>query len=93
MTYARDSLAGEKPQSSSTRTKRYWKVGEETTQNAGDSFVSVEKGPGADEVTPNPVNTGKFDASEIRPETFQGALADMENQTLRDTLTYDDDDE
>ena len=44
-------------------------------------------------MTLNPVNTGKWDASEIRPETFQGALADMENQTLWGTLTYTDDGE
>ena len=81
------------PQSSSTRTKRYWKVGKETTQYIGDTFVSVEEGPVADEVTLNPTNTGKLDVSEIRPETFQEALAGMEAEKLWGTLTYDDDGE
>ena len=42
------------PWPSSTRTKRYWKVGEETSQYTGDTCVSVEEGPGADEVALNP---------------------------------------
>ena len=78
------------PQLSSTRTKRYWKVGEETPQYIGDTFISVEEGTGADEVTLNPAHTGKLNATEIRLETFQEALAEMENQTLWDTLTYED---
>ena len=68
-------------------------MAEETTQYAGNTYVSVEKGPGADEVTLNPVYTGKLGASEIRPKTFQGALAEMENQTLWDMLIYGDDGE
>ena len=75
----------------STQTKRYWKVGEETPRYIGDTFVSVEEGQGADEVTLNPAHAGKLDATEIRPETFQEVLAAMENQTLQDTLTYEDD--
>ena len=78
------------PRSASTRTKIYWKVGEETLQYTGDKLVSVEEGPDTDEVTLNPAHTGKLDASKTRPETFQEALAEMENQTLWDTLTYDD---
>ena len=81
------------PRSSSTRTKRYWKGGEEPSQYTGDTLVSVEEGPCTDEVALNPAQTGKLDASETRPEIFQEALAEMENQTLWDTLTYDDDDE
>ena len=81
------------PRSPSTRTKRYWKVGEETSQYTGGTFISVEEGPGADEVVLNPAHTEKLDASEIRPEVFQEALAGMGNQTLWDTLTYDDDGE
>ena len=81
------------PRSASTRSKRYWKVGEEISQYTGDTFVSVEEGPGTDEVTLNPAHTGKLDAPETKPETFQETLAEMENQTLWDTLTYDDDGE
>ena len=62
------------PWLSSTCTKRYWKVGGETTQCTGDTFVRVEEGPGADEVTLNPVNTGKLDVSEMRPEIIKGRL-------------------
>ena len=47
-----------------------------------------DDGPGATKVALNPVNTGKLDVFEIRPETFQRALAEMENQTLWDTLIY-----
>ena len=64
-------------------------MGEEATQYTGEIFVSVEQRPGTDEVTLNPKNTGKLETSEARPETFEGALAAMENQTLWDTLTYD----
>ena len=78
------------PWSSSTRTKRCWTMGEETSQYTGNTFVSVEEGPGADEVTLNPAHTGKLGATEIRPETFQEALTVMENQTLWDTLTHGD---
>ena len=53
------------PWSSSTRTKRYWKVGEETTQYTGDTFVGVEEGPDADEVTLNPANAGKLDVLSV----------------------------
>ena len=67
------------PQLLFARTKRYWEVGEEATQHTGDTFVSVKQGPDKDEVTLDPVNTGKLDASETRPETFEGALAAMEN--------------
>ena len=33
------------PRLASTRSKRFWKVGEETSQYTGDTFVSVEEGP------------------------------------------------
>ena len=62
-------------------------MGEETAQDTGDTFVSVDQGPVADEVTLNPVNTGKLNASKTRPETFEEALAAVKNQTLWDTLT------
>ena len=65
-------------------------MGEEKSQYTGDTFVSVEEGPGTDEVTLDPAHTGELDASETRSETFQEALVEMENQTLWDTLTYDD---
>ena len=70
--------------------KEFLESGRGTSQYTGDTFVSVEERPGTDEVTLNPAHTGKLDASEIRPETFQEALAEMENQMLWDTLTYDD---
>ena len=63
------------PWSASTRSKSFWKVGEETSQYTGNTFVSVEEGPGTDEVTLNPAHTEKLGASETRPETFQEALA------------------
>ena len=50
-----------------------------TVQYTGDTFVSMEEGPGTDEVNLNPAHTRKLDASETRPETFQEALAEMEN--------------
>ena len=68
-------------------------MGEETPQYTGNTLVSVEEGSGTDEVTLNPAHTGKLDASETRAETFLEALAEMENQTLWDTLTYDEDGE
>ena len=63
------------PRSASTRSKSFWKVGEETSQYTGDTFVNVEEGSGTDEVTLNPAYTEKLNASETRTETSQEALA------------------
>ena len=57
--YPKYLLLADGTQGSNTRSRRYWKVGNETGTHSGTLLVSVECRPGADEATLQPDNVAQ----------------------------------